>query len=1600
MAVSIDFESVQDFVVNITVEDLDFTVFTLRTVSVGNINDNPPSIMIPPSLSITENNAIGDPVYIIPGRFDAFVGGADLDGDPLTFGLMSPSSYVEVNATTGAITMKTTVDFESITSFTFDASVSDPTFTVDQTVTVSVENVNDNPPILSVPATLTISESSTIGASVLDGAGGSPAAAQATDADNDILAFDLNITDPYFEVDSATGSIITAGLLDFETFTEYTINITVFDGLFWDSLERTITIINENDEDIEWAGPFRAGYIDENPNNNDPVVFDDDRGSSFFVNVTNPDGDSFPVTLSLDNATTYFTLTSSGFLQARSGIDFELTPVIYVDIKATDQVFTIHRVVPVYIGDLNDNPPSLVPASWAGAYGVDENAVQGTPLTTMLGTPLVIQATDPDDVSLPNLRFELEDNTTFAIGSISGAVTVNDNALLDYEERTTLSFRVRVSDGLAVSSYSTISIDIHPLNDNVPRFTVPLPLGIVENSPYPTDVSFVDDGELSTVATITATDDDGDPVTIVMERGGDVFSFNSTSGTLTSLQVATFDRESTSTINLRFRATANGDSTLLDIAVRVIDENDNPPVWVTDFDGVGSIAENAVAGAPVIDWVNKPMVFRASDADSSDFPVTYSLNETTNFVIDAVTGALTRSGTGVIDADAPPTSESFFVFASDGITTITNRYTLTYTDVNDNAPVIAPVSGTYSIPESATFITNVREVGTLEQLQITATDIDSVSTGKIRFSVIGDDTFRIVDTNGLVSVNNTAKIDYETSTSLPLTVRASDGQLFSDYTLTIQVENVNDNKPEFVSTHFDSLFIDENAAASTAVRTGAAPAAAAFVATVTDADNSPAFKMTFSLLLGGDVFSINGSSGALTVKTPALLNAQLYAYHQIHIQVDDPPFKETTPILNVTLLDTNDKFPIWDLDSLKDLRVAEFASAGSNILYPNDSSVFVSAADPDENAVVYSVASGGSFVQVNAITGALRLASSFSPDFSINPEFSFQLRAFDGAQATLSPVVWVRVVNINNHAPFIFPEVLHFVVPETPCSACTISKQGVPICSDGTLLPPSSDGILPSMIAGEWVRLGTNYSDTYDSMGGFYVHDEDLMPPWLNGSLLSPSYLLPGSQLPALNETLNSSFSRLTVTADAGWAPVSYSMDGSVLIRSGALDAEGPAINISLTVSDGKHAMLELLVPVEVLDRDDTACIALIPDDQFPLQGLVQTNEGLQSNSAVRGPKWFYFDQDGEAASFALVHQDISCPCDDWVYTRVSTDPLEGGVDISSCAQFDYIQPRVVGTKSEDLCLLGRKGSDSCQHFTNLTEWDDCIGRSVTANSFILQARDVNDPPRLQPKVFNVSEDIAPQDGPRSIGVLEAVDEDQCQNLTYTLFGDFAQFFDVVPLVEQVSNGCPTSLTRSAEVFLLSAVLDYETSAPIGHMFSIGVRVEDDGFVQDSSAGYVQTVTAVDQTGPNLKISVAIEDVPDDPLIDTVVTASPFGLTTAGGEEVQLYGSFLGPSERLTPLVPDSVFLPRAQYMNTENGQVLNASSCTVFAEYSVISCKSVPGVGREFTWRVIVGGQVSPWSSNRTSYAAPTVSGFSPGDDGAGDIAAITPGGEVVVIR
>ena len=135
-------------------------------------------------------------------------------------------------------------------------------------------------------------------------------------------------------------------------------------------------------------------------------------------------------------------------------------------------------------------------------------------------------------------------------------------------------------------------------------------------------------------------------------------------------------------------------------------------------------------------------------------------------------------------------------------------------------------------------------------------------------------------------------------------------------------------------------------------------------------------------------------------------------------------------------------------------------------------------------------------------------------------------------------------------------------------------------------------------------------------------------------------------------------------------------------------------------------------------------------------------------------------------------------------------------------------------------------------------------------------------------------------------------------------------------------------------------------------------------------------------------------------MVRSIQTGSPFGLTTAGGEEVRLLGEFFGHSQRLVKEVPDALFWPAAEYKSFESNVTFQAASCVVVQDYHEISCKSVPGFGKDYHWRVRVGGQWSEWSIPTTTYAAPTISSFENEEDGLAATAASTSGNEVITIR
>src|SRR6202008_2451972 len=111
--------------------------------------------------------------------------------------------------------------------------------------------------------------------------------------------------------------------------------------------------------------------------------------------------------------------------------------------------------------------------------------------------------------------------------------------------------------------------------------------------------------------------------------------------------------------------------------------------------------------------------------------------------------------------------------------------------------------------------------------------------------------FAIDSSTGVITVADSSKLDYETTQQFVLTVRASDGTRSSTGTVTVNLNNLNDNPPVVPSS---TVAIDENTANGTTGQTVAA----------TDADGD---TLTYSLTAGnsGSAFAIDSSTGVITV---------------------------------------------------------------------------------------------------------------------------------------------------------------------------------------------------------------------------------------------------------------------------------------------------------------------------------------------------------------------------------------------------------------------------------------------------------------------------------------------------------------------------------------------------------------------------------------------------------------------------------------------------------------------------------------------------------------------------------------------------------------
>ena len=246
-----DYESKTAYSVTITVSDGELSDTQNITINISNLNDNSPIISSDSGFSVNEN-------VVSIGQVTAI----DADGDSLIYSISG--SEIEISSI-GALSFVNTngADFETQSSYTAVVSVTDGVFTSEQSIIVTVNDTNDNTPVLTTTS-LTPNENTTTLGTI-----------SATDGDaNSTLSFSISGDDTlkdgsqYLEIDSSTGVITVSsgrGVLDYETKSSYSIIVTVSDGVNSTSETVNVSIQNILEDFIDFTFSISDGTLSAAP---------------------------------------------------------------------------------------------------------------------------------------------------------------------------------------------------------------------------------------------------------------------------------------------------------------------------------------------------------------------------------------------------------------------------------------------------------------------------------------------------------------------------------------------------------------------------------------------------------------------------------------------------------------------------------------------------------------------------------------------------------------------------------------------------------------------------------------------------------------------------------------------------------------------------------------------------------------------------------------------------------------------------------------------------------------------------------------------------------------------------------------------------------------------------------------------------------------------------------------------------------------------------------------------------------------------------------------------------------------------------------------
>ena len=720
----------------------------------------------------------------------------------LTYSLSSSEPVPFSIDSDGEIRTNAVLDRETVDTYTFDVIAQDggnPALTATTPVTVTVNDVNDNPPFFIQPQSdvIEVFETIPVGCPLI----------QYTAGDNDIgvnaeIAYTLSSTEPVpFELNPQDGLLITTAPLDFETQPEYVITVTASnpDGVST-AVTTTIRVLDFNEfPPMFLEDPYEVSF-DEHTTPN-PVLTveatDPDSGVNAEVRYSITEG-NFENTFVIDEETGVITL-APGVDIDREDIDaFALT----VQARDLGQPTSLSSTstVRITIIDVNDNAPVFMPDNFELQIREDVEP----PLRF-----LELRAFDRDQVGSPNseVRYEITNGNTgeaFAINSTSGELSIVQS--LDFETTPSYVLTVEASDQGVPRQTATarVSITVVNVNEFPPTIIGNQSIDLSELTPLNVPIAIINATDVDQMAItfrITSAESDGASGT-----ADGVFSIDG-SGVVILEQGLNF--EANQQYVLRIEVTDGEHIANSILTINVLDENDNSPRFVGDL--FFETDEEQVAGTVV-------GTVETVDADSgSNAEVTYSIIPgpiSEFFDLDSTTGVLTTSQ--VLDREAlverdlfipPDSTASLQILAENQLLGAMETFVIRLNDINDNRPQFGEETFEALVTENGPSGTGV--------FNASATDADLGLNAAITYSLevvnftSSDAPFEISDSSG--AIRTTRILDREQQAGYLLVVTATDAgmqPLSSNATVRVSVADLNDSPPVFIPPFYE-VFVPE-----------------------------------------------------------------------------------------------------------------------------------------------------------------------------------------------------------------------------------------------------------------------------------------------------------------------------------------------------------------------------------------------------------------------------------------------------------------------------------------------------------------------------------------------------------------------------------------------------------------------------------------------------------------------------------------------------------------------------------------------------------------------------------------------------------------------